>query len=141
MEFFASNIHHLNREQYVALIYHELRHIGRDGKLMHHDIEDWSKMISALGIDWSSHRDDFPDLLDDYVDWDQLIGRQQMQMSIEGLQNPGLREIGQKIISEHERELRHQALDKLLPEGVDSLELSTPDREDGTPGQYLKLVR
>jgi predicted metallopeptidase len=126
MEFFAANIHHLKREQYIALIYHELRHIGHDGKLVHHDIEDWSRMISALGIDWSGCKDegDFPDLLDEDLDWDRLIGQQKRQMNLEDARSTYAR--------------LHDQIEGLLPDGVDSMTISTGD---GVPGQRLTLVR
>jgi len=86
MEFFTLNCNGLRREQYIALVYHELLHIGVDGKLRCHDIEDWSNMINGLGPFWNeqlSEDKDFPDLLAEDVDWDKLIGQRTVQMSIE----------------------------------------------------------
>ena len=104
MEFFAMNCSGLRHEQYVALVYHELRHIGLDGKPCAHDIEDWQEMIGALGVDWNAQREDdgeFPDLLAPGVDWDRLMGQRTVQMQIDGLRDDGLREIGKTILSEH----------------------------------------
>jgi hypothetical protein len=88
MEFFTMNCSGLRHEQYVALVYHELRHIGLDGKPCCHDVEDWQEMIDALGLNWSSLREEgaeFPDLLDPGVDWDRLMGQKLVQMSIDNL--------------------------------------------------------
>jgi len=87
MEFYAMNCNGL-RQQYVALVYHELRHIGVDGRPCAHDIEDWQEMINALGIDWGAQRDEdeeFPDLLAEGTDWDRLMGQRVVQMSMDGL--------------------------------------------------------
>lgn len=72
MEFFKKNTEHMSREQIVALVYHELRHIDTKGDLCHHDIEDWGEMIRGLGVNWSSTKSMIPDLLDDDVDWDNI---------------------------------------------------------------------
>ena len=72
MEFFQRNISHMSSEQIILLIYHELRHIGMDGSLVHHDIEEWANMYHRLGADWSATKRKLPDLLDDKVDWDSI---------------------------------------------------------------------
>lgn len=74
MEFYKRNIEMMSREQIIALVYHELRHIGADGDLILHDIEDWANMHYKLGPDWSSTMRAIPDLLKDGVDWDSITG-------------------------------------------------------------------
>jgi hypothetical protein len=75
----------MSREQIVALLYHEMRHIQIvEGKfaVVCHDIEDWVPMIQKLGADWSSEDRKIPDLLDDSVtDWSSIEGRQQTLFS------------------------------------------------------------
>lgn len=72
MEFFQRNIGHMSKEQIILLIYHELRHVGMDGSLVHHDIEEWANMYHRLGVDWSATKRKLPDLLDTEVDWDSI---------------------------------------------------------------------
>lgn len=62
----------MSREQIVALMYHELRHIGRLGELVPHNIEDWSNMIATLGTDWATSKSDIDDILADDFKWDEL---------------------------------------------------------------------
>ena len=51
LEIFKINTAMMSREQIVALVYHELRHIGTDGSIKGHDIEDWTNMVEKLGVD------------------------------------------------------------------------------------------
>lgn len=74
MEIYKFNIMQMTREQIIALIYHELRHIGKDGKLVDHEISDWVNMIEKLGSDWNSTKGYVPDLLDEEVDWESIEG-------------------------------------------------------------------
>lgn len=76
MEFFKRNTQNLSKEQIVATIYHELRHIGHDGNIIAHDIEDWSNMVTAFGPRWNAPEANIPNLLDDEVDWDRIVARQ-----------------------------------------------------------------
>lgn len=114
MEFFTMNCSGLRHEQYVALIYHELRHIGIDGKPCAHDVEDWQEMIDALGLDWSAQKEEgaeFPDLLDPGVDWDRLMGQKMVQMSMD--------EIGE----------RPDRLKDLLGDGITGIEIEGAGRK------------
>ena len=77
IEFFKRNTEGMTREQIVALVYHELRHIMHDGNLQHHDVEDWSEMHRFFGRNWASTKAIIPDLLDDDIDWDVLESGQQ----------------------------------------------------------------
>jgi len=74
MEIYRINIMQMSQEQVIALIYHELRHIGTDGSLKGHDIEDWTNMVEKLGADWNSTRGSIPDLLADSVNWRSIEG-------------------------------------------------------------------
>ncbi len=66
-------VEHLSKEQIVAVIYHELRHIGPEGDLLQHEIEDWDNMVATLGKDWMSLGNSIVDLLDDEFDgWYEL---------------------------------------------------------------------
>ena len=68
-------IERMNREQIIALIYHELRHIDEWGDLQPHDIEDWDNMISTLGKDWATTKANIENLIDDDIIWRELEPR------------------------------------------------------------------
>ncbi len=74
LEVFKINTAMMSREQVIALIYHELRHIGKDGSIKGHDIEDWTNMVEKLGVDWNVTQGVIPDLLADGVDWESIEG-------------------------------------------------------------------
>lgn len=82
IEIFKENVKGMSREQIVALIYHELRHIqlttdgdGPKIDLVGHDIDDFVNMIEKLGANWNYTRARIPDLLDDSItDWDSIQG-------------------------------------------------------------------
>jgi predicted metallopeptidase len=81
LEVLKENTIHMSREQIVALIYHELRHIqivtkkdGRDLDIVAHDVEEWLNMAEKLGLNWQSTLSQVPDLLADGVDWDSIEG-------------------------------------------------------------------
>jgi predicted metallopeptidase len=65
-------IERMSREQIVALIYHELRHIDQYGDLQDHDIEDWDNMVATLGKDWAKTKSEIADLIEDDVFWRNL---------------------------------------------------------------------
>lgn len=72
----------MSKEQVVALIYHELRHIDTDGELIKHDVEEWSNIVATLGANWSSRRSQIIDILD-LDEWNELPGIE-MQMGLFG---------------------------------------------------------
>ena len=74
LEVFKMNTIDMSREQIIALIYHELRHIGTDGEMVSHDIEEWANMVAKLGVNWNSTKTSIPDLLDNDVDWESITG-------------------------------------------------------------------
>lgn len=79
IELFKENMYGMSREQVVAVIYHELRHIQltTDPKidLVGHEIDDFVNMIEKLGANWATTRTRIPDLLDDTIaNWDDILG-------------------------------------------------------------------
>lgn len=65
-------IERMNREQIIALIYHELRHIDEWGDLQPHDIEDWDNMVATLGKDWAETKAEIKNLIEDDILWEEL---------------------------------------------------------------------
>jgi hypothetical protein len=55
----------MSKEQIIALVYHEMRHIGEEGDILHHDLEDWSNLVATFGYDWAAADQDIENLLDD----------------------------------------------------------------------------
>jgi predicted metallopeptidase len=81
MEIFKENTAPMSREQIIALIYHELRHIqivtkkdGRDLDIVAHDVEEWLNMAEKLGLHWQSTMSQVPDLLAEGVNWESIEG-------------------------------------------------------------------
>lgn len=81
LEVFKENTALMSREQIVALIYHELRHIQlvqkKDGPsidIIGHEVEDWLNMVEKLGLSWAGTKGQIPDLLADGVDWNTIEG-------------------------------------------------------------------
>ena len=66
-------------EQVVALIYHELRHVGQFGEIIPHDIEDWACIVETLGKDWLERFDMADDILAGGFQWG---GRGSVQLSL-----------------------------------------------------------
>jgi len=63
----------MSREQVIAVLYHELRHIDFGGELIPHDIEDWSNMVATLGAEWHSTETSITNILDDeFKGWNEL---------------------------------------------------------------------
>lgn len=81
IEVFKENITEMSRNQIIALIYHELRHIqlvikknSSEITIVGHEVNDWFNMIDKLGLDWNSTKNDIPDLLNENINWDNLMG-------------------------------------------------------------------
>lgn len=72
MEFRKHFTEKMSIEQIIALVYHELLHIGVDGEMRSHDIEDWDHMVATLGSNWSDENTRIINLLEDDFDWDFL---------------------------------------------------------------------
>lgn len=74
MTFIRNNTEGLSAKQIIALVYHELRHIGEDGSMVGHDVEDFSNMVRALGNNWCEENKEIPDLLDKSFVWEGIQG-------------------------------------------------------------------
>jgi len=46
-----------SRNWLKALVYHELRHIGYDGRLIDHGVEDWPDVLAVCGVNWREAKD------------------------------------------------------------------------------------
>jgi predicted metallopeptidase len=69
----------MHKEQVIATIYHELLHIGQDGEIYPHDVEDWGHMVATLGVNWATTRTEIANILDEeFPGWDELrsVGKQ-----------------------------------------------------------------
>lgn len=85
LEIFKENTREMSREQVIALIYHELKHIqlvqtsdGPKIDIVRHEVEDWLNMVEKLGLNWASTRGSLPDLLDKNVNWETIEGPQNL---------------------------------------------------------------
>lgn len=74
MEIYKVNISAMSRAQIIALIYHELRHIGPGGEILSHDIEEWITMVEKLGLDWGTTKASIPNILEEGIDWESIQG-------------------------------------------------------------------
>ncbi len=81
LEIFKENTILMSREQIVALIYHELKHIqlvqSKDGPkidIVSHEVEDWINMVEKLGLNWNSTKGQIPNLLDENINWESIEG-------------------------------------------------------------------
>lgn len=57
----------------TALLYHQLRHIGAEGEIIPHHVQDFSEIVQAFGGHWFYL--DIPDLLAPGVTWENAIAR------------------------------------------------------------------
>ncbi len=63
----------MSKEQVIATVYHELRHIDTDGDIKPHDVEDWDNMVATLGKNWAETKSSIINLLDDeFPGWNEL---------------------------------------------------------------------
>ncbi|MFZ3172055.1 MAG: putative metallopeptidase [Carboxydocellales bacterium] len=81
LEIFKENTLQMSRQQIIALIYHELKHIqlvrtpdGPKVDIVRHDVEDWFNMVEKLGVDWASTKGQIPNLLDENINWESIEG-------------------------------------------------------------------
>ena len=81
LEIFKENTIMMSREQIVALIYHELKHIQlvqtKDGSkidIVSHEVEDWLNMVEKLGLNWATTKGSMPNLLDEHINWESIEG-------------------------------------------------------------------
>ena len=50
---YEPNVSYFTREQIRELLEHELMHAGSDGKIVPHDVEEFSKIIQKYGVNWA----------------------------------------------------------------------------------------
>lgn len=81
IEIFKENNWSMSREQIIAMIYHELRHVqlvqkkdGPEIDIVSHEVEDWINMVEKLGLNWASTKGSIPDLLDKSINWESIEG-------------------------------------------------------------------
>lgn len=74
MEFYAKTTATMDESQIVALVYRELRKIGREGDILTYDVQDWWQILMGLGRKWFYPDQTCPNLLDDSISWEKLMG-------------------------------------------------------------------
>ena len=74
VEFSEKSFAMLNDAQRIALIYHEIRKIDLNGNLRDPDVHEWVQILYGLGRYWNQPDTTCPNLLDDDVDWQTLMG-------------------------------------------------------------------
>lgn len=72
----------MSKEQIIALIYHELRHIDKEGDIIKHDVEEWINLLATLGTGWNSRKTKIIDILE-LEEWEKLPGSE-MQIGLFG---------------------------------------------------------
>jgi predicted metallopeptidase len=60
--FYHMNCDYMTKQQSTILLLHELRHIGRNGKLIDHDVQDFRALL-GINIDWAAEGAKLPDIL------------------------------------------------------------------------------
>lgn len=61
--FYNPNVEDLNENQKKILMLHELKHIGADGKIRPHNVEDFASIVNRFGTNWNASGVDVPDIL------------------------------------------------------------------------------
>ncbi|WP_339789404.1 putative metallopeptidase [Tissierella sp.] len=79
----------MQREQIIALIYHELIHIREDGDMIKHDIEDSNSIKATFGTDWPAIQARIKNLLEEEILWRELepLAKQNDMFSLEEFNN------------------------------------------------------
>lgn len=60
--FYNMNCDYMTKEQSAIMLLHELKHIGRNGKLIKHDVQDFRALL-GINIDWAKDGKKLPDIL------------------------------------------------------------------------------
>jgi len=64
IEFYSAATADKGERWLAILMFHELRHIGFDGKLVKHDLEDFIQVLQLAGILWyTTEEKDLPDII------------------------------------------------------------------------------
>jgi hypothetical protein len=66
---FQNNIADLDQHQTALLFYHELKHIGKDGEIIEHDVMEWADVLKAFGPNWTRTSANIPDITDININW------------------------------------------------------------------------
>lgn len=74
MQFYKANIQEMSKDQVTILVLHEMRHVGTEGEIIHHDIQEFSDILQRVGFNWGTTKRKLPDLLSDKVAWDKIQG-------------------------------------------------------------------
>ena len=74
MEFYEKTTAVLDENQMIALVYRELRRIGRNGDVAPPDVNEWYNVLMGLGRRWFYPDATCPNLLSDDIDWRRLMG-------------------------------------------------------------------
>ena len=72
IEFYSVHTAHKSENYLAVLMLHELMHIGGNGKLVDHDIQDFRDILRGVGAEWAADRD-IPDILTDKIALDSRI--------------------------------------------------------------------
>ncbi len=64
LELRMNAIGYMTQKQLNLLIYHELRHIDRDGTVRKHDIEDFREIVNNFGLGWANPGAEIKDILE-----------------------------------------------------------------------------
>jgi predicted metallopeptidase len=60
--FYESLMHYMSEEQRILLMFHELKHIGRNGKMNEHSVQDFREILD-IDTHWSDRGVKVPNLL------------------------------------------------------------------------------
>lgn len=71
LEIYRKNCVAFEENHYKVLLYHELKHVGMDGSLMPHDVEEWFDVLVGLGPRWPAN--EIPDLLQPDISWKNIM--------------------------------------------------------------------
>lgn len=73
----------MSEEQFILLLYHELRHIDQYGGLIDHDVEDWDNIVATFGAKWAETKTNIQNILSEgFEDWEHLRSVRGTQTSL-----------------------------------------------------------
>lgn len=74
IEFYAKTTAAMDESQMIAVVYRELRKIGPEGEILTYDVQDWWQILMGLGRKWYYPDNSCPNLLDETINWEKLMG-------------------------------------------------------------------
>ena len=86
-------VENLSKEQLIAVLYHELRHIDTDYEIRSHDIEDWGDMVATLGEDYAEKNKSIVNILDEEFEGWYSLRKHDDQMSFEDIESDSTRKV------------------------------------------------